>query len=103
MAHLRTFLERISTERPRAGKIIATDGVFSMSGTLAKVPELVELAEEFGAALYLDDAHAVGVIGDGGRGSASVFGMEDRVGHHDGDVLEELLPAWAGSPWATRR
>ena len=79
MAHLRTFLERISTERPGAGKIIATDGVFSMSGTLAKVPELVALAEEFGAALYLDDAHAVGVVGDGGRGSASVFGLEDRV------------------------
>ncbi len=79
MAHLRTFLERISTERPDAGKLIATDGVFSMSGTLAKVPELVKLAEEFGAALMLDDAHAVGVIGDGGRGSASVFGLEDRV------------------------
>ena len=79
MAHLRTFLERISNDRPEAGKIIATDGVFSMSGTLAKVPELVALAEEFGAALYLDDAHAVGVIGDGGRGSASAFGMESRV------------------------
>ncbi len=49
MAHLRTFLERISNERPEAGKLIATDGVFSMSGTLAKVPALVELAEEFGA------------------------------------------------------
>ena len=79
MAHLRTFLERVTRERPEAGKLIATDGVFSMSGTLAKVPELVELAEEFGAALFLDDAHAVGVVGDGGRGSASVFGLEDRV------------------------
>ncbi|WP_420456999.1 aminotransferase class I/II-fold pyridoxal phosphate-dependent enzyme [Rubrivirga sp.] len=79
MAHLRTFLERVSTERPDAGKLIVTDGVFSMSGTLAKVPELVALAEEFGAALFLDDAHAVGVIGDGGRGTASAFGLEDRV------------------------
>ncbi len=79
LAHLRTFLERTAVERPEAGKLIVTDGVFSMSGTLARVPELVELAEEFGAALVLDDAHAVGVIGDGGRGSASVFGLEDRV------------------------
>ncbi|MDT0632878.1 aminotransferase class I/II-fold pyridoxal phosphate-dependent enzyme [Rubrivirga sp. S365] len=77
--HLRTFLERISNERPDAGKLIATDGVFSMSGTIARVPELVGLAQEFGAALFLDDAHAVGVIGDGGRGSASVFGLEDEV------------------------
>ena len=79
LAHLRTFLERTSNDKPEAGKVIVTDGVFSMSGTLARVPDLVELAEEFGAALMLDDAHAVGVVGDGGRGSASVFGLEDRV------------------------
>jgi 8-amino-7-oxononanoate synthase len=64
---------------PDAGKIIVTDGVFSMSGTLAKIPELVELAEEYGAGLYVDDAHAIGVVGEGGRGSASVFGMMDDV------------------------
>ena len=79
LGHLRTFLERVSDEKPDAGKLIATDGVFSMSGTLADVPGLVDLAEEFGAALFLDDAHAVGVVGDGGRGSASAFGLEDRV------------------------
>jgi 8-amino-7-oxononanoate synthase len=76
MEHLRTMLEKSD---PNAGKIIVSDGVFSMSGTLAKVPELVQLAKEFGAALYLDDAHAVGVIGDGGRGTASVFGLSDEV------------------------
>ncbi len=76
MDQLRKFLEAAD---PEAGKIIVTDGVFSMSGTLAKVPELVALAKEFGARLYLDDAHAVGVVGDGGRGSASVFGLTDEV------------------------
>jgi len=76
MAHLRTMLEKAD---PKAGKIIVTDGVFSMSGTLAKVPDLVKLAKEFDAALYLDDAHAVGVVGDGGRGTASVFGLSDEV------------------------
>ncbi|MFY0698133.1 MAG: pyridoxal phosphate-dependent aminotransferase family protein [Balneola sp.] len=76
MDQLRKQLEKAD---PNAGKVIITDGVFSMSGTLAKVPELVKLAKEFDARLYLDDAHAVGVIGDGGRGSASVFGLTDEV------------------------
>jgi 8-amino-7-oxononanoate synthase len=76
MNHLRKLLER---EDPNVGKVIVSDGVFSMSGTLAKIPELVALAKEFGARLYLDDAHAIGVIGDKGRGSASVFGLLDQV------------------------
>lgn len=76
MDQLRKLLER---EDPSHGKIIVSDGVFSMSGTLAKVPELVSLAKEFGARLYLDDAHAIGVIGEGGRGSASSFGLLDDV------------------------
>ena len=79
MAHLRGFLKRAVEERPDAGRLIVTDGVFSMSGTLADVPGLVALAKEFGAGLVLDDAHAVGVIGPGGRGSAAVFGLLDDV------------------------
>ncbi|MEX1211210.1 MAG: aminotransferase class I/II-fold pyridoxal phosphate-dependent enzyme [Balneolaceae bacterium] len=76
LGHLRKLLEKAD---PDAGKIIISDGVFSMSGILADIPGLVELAEEFNARLYLDDAHAIGVIGDGGRGSASVFGLLDKV------------------------
>ncbi|MEM9998861.1 MAG: pyridoxal phosphate-dependent aminotransferase family protein, partial [Bacteroidota bacterium] len=79
MEHLRHQLERVRDRQPDAGTFIVTDGVFSMSGTIAKVPQLVELAKEFGAALMLDDAHAVGVIGDTGRGSASTFGLLDEV------------------------
>lgn len=63
----------------KAGKIIVSDGVFSMSGTIAKVPEMVRLKEKYGARLYLDDAHAIGVIGEGGRGSASTHGLMDDV------------------------
>lgn len=62
-----------------AGKIIVSDGVFSMSGTIANVPELVRLKNKYGARLYLDDAHAIGVIGEGGRGSASTFDLMDDV------------------------
>lgn len=77
--HLRRLLERAQAEHPNAGRLIVTDGVFSMSGVIARIPELVELAETFGAALMLDDAHACGVIGRGGRGSAAYFDLEDRV------------------------
>ncbi len=76
MDQLEKLLQRAD---PDSGKIIITDGVFSMSGTLANVPKLVELAQKYNARLYLDDAHAVGVVGDGGRGSASVFGLTDKV------------------------
>lgn len=76
MEQLEKLLERSD---PNAGKIIVSDGVFSMSGTLAKVPELVALKERYGARLYLDDAHAIGVIGQGGRGSASTFELLNEV------------------------
>ena len=74
--HLRKLLER---ENASSGKIIVSDGVFSMSGSIARIPELVALAREFNARLYLDDAHAIGVIGEGGRGSASSFNLLDEV------------------------
>ena len=79
MDHLRGMLERAHDETPDAGKLIATDGVFSMSGKIAQVPRLLELADEFNAALMLDDAHAIGVIGPRGQGSASTFGLKDEV------------------------
>lgn len=77
--HLRKLLEKASLENPSAGKLIVTDGVFSMSGVVAHIPELVSLAREFDAALMVDDAHAVGVIGPGGRGSAAYHGVADQV------------------------
>ena len=79
LIHLRRLLEKAEAERPEADKLIVTDGVFSMSGRIAQVPELVKLAAEFDAALVLDDAHAVGVIGPGGRGSAAYFGLGEEV------------------------
>src|SRR5690606_35590663 len=79
MRHLRRLLEKYDEQRPGAGKLIVSAGVLSMNGTLAKVPELVALAKEFDAALMLDDAHAIGVIGEGGRGAASAFGLLDEI------------------------
>ncbi len=62
-----------------AGCLIVTDGVFSMGGDIAKLPEICTLAEKYGARVMVDDAHGLGVIGEGGRGTASHFGLEDRV------------------------
>jgi len=76
MEDLESKLKKLPLE---AGKLIITDGVFSMSGDIAKLPEIVELAEKYNAATMVDDAHGLGVIGEGGRGTASHFGLTDKV------------------------
>jgi glycine C-acetyltransferase len=76
MAGLRRALE----ESRGAGKVmVVTDGVFSMDGDIAPLPEIVALAEEYGAFVMVDDAHASGVLGKNGRGTVSHFGLEGRV------------------------
>jgi len=73
-------LERLLARLPEdAGKLIITDGVFSMSGDIANLPKIVELAKKYGARVMVDDAHGVGMIGECGRGTASYFGLEKEV------------------------
>jgi len=73
-------LERVLARIPAdAGKFIVTDGVFSVSGELVNLPEMVPVAEKYGAKIMIDDAHATGVVGVGGRGTASHFGMVDKT------------------------
>ncbi len=62
-----------------APKLIVVDGVYSMEGDIAPVPELVELCEKYNASLMIDDAHGLGVMGDHGRGTADHFGLTDKV------------------------
>ena len=62
-----------------AGKLIVTDGVFSMGGDICNLPEIVRLAKQYNARVMVDDAHGFGVIGKGGRGTASHFGLDDEV------------------------
>ena len=64
---------------PEAGKLIVVDGVFSMEGDIIQLPELCRIAGKYGAALMLDDAHAIGVLGKNGSGTASHFGLTDQV------------------------
>ncbi len=60
-------------------KLIVVDGIFSMEGDIAKLPEMVKLAEKYNAEIILDDAHAIGVLGEMGRGTAVHFGLSDKV------------------------
>jgi len=62
-----------------AGKLIVTDGVFSMGGDICDLPSLVRLKEKYGARLMVDDAHSLGVLGERGRGTAEYFGLTDKV------------------------
>ena len=64
---------------PESIKLIVADGVFSMEGDIVPLPEMVELAEKYDADIMLDDAHALGVLGHQGRGTADHFGLTDKV------------------------
>jgi glycine C-acetyltransferase len=75
VTHLEDLLRASSARR----KIVVTDGVFSMDGDVAPLPDIVEVKDRHGAILVVDDAHATGVLPPGGRGSADAFGLSGRV------------------------
>ena len=76
MADLEECLKKVPEG---CGALIVTDGVFSMGGDVAKLPEIVRLAKKYGARTMVDDAHGLGVLGQGGRGTAHYFGLEKEV------------------------
>jgi 8-amino-7-oxononanoate synthase len=73
-------LERILRRlNPAAGKMVAVDGVFSMEGSIARLPEIVQICKAYESVLLVDDAHSIGVLGDNGRGTAEHFALEHSV------------------------
>ena len=76
MASLEKVLQRCDIDKV---KLIAIDGVFSMEGDIANLPEIVKLAEKYKANIMIDDAHGLGVVGANGRGTANHFGLTDDV------------------------
>ncbi len=64
---------------PESLKLIVVDGIFSMEGDIVKLPQIVKLAEKYNASIMIDDAHSLGVIGVNGSGTASHFGLTDKV------------------------
>jgi glycine C-acetyltransferase len=83
MADLRSQLESASGARRR---VIVTDGVFSMDGSFAPLDQICDLAEQYDALVMVDDSHAVGFVGNGGRGTPELFDVMDRV-----DILTGTL------------
>lgn len=76
MSDLERVLRKSMNYRMR---LIVTDGVFSMDGNIAPLPDIVELAEKYDAFVMVDDAHASGVLGENGRGTVNHFGLDGRV------------------------
>ena len=74
--HLEALLREA---KPEAGKLIVSDGVFSMEGDICNLPRIAELAGQYGARVLIDDAHGLGVLGEHGRGTAEYFGLEDET------------------------
>jgi len=88
MDKLERMLERAAEDG--GGVLVVVDGVFSMEGDIAPLPEIVELCERYGARLMVDEAHAVGVLGERGTGSCELFGLEDRVDLRMGTFSKSL-------------
>lgn len=71
--------KKLSRVDPEKGKMIIVDGVFSMEGDVTPLPEIVEQKNKYGARLFVDEAHSLGVFGENGRGVCEHFGLEDEV------------------------
>lgn len=76
MEDLEKKLKKLPDE---AIKLIVVDGVFSMEGDMARLPEIVDIADRYGSAIFVDDAHSFGVFGENGAGTASHFNLTDKV------------------------
>ena len=83
-------------------KLIAVDGVYGMTGDLAPLPELVELKHKYNAQLFVDDAHGTGVLGESGRGTPELFGVEDEVDFHGG-TFAKAFGTFGGYLCASKR
>ena len=71
--------EQLKDTQSNRFRLIATDGVFSMQGDLAKLDQICALAEKYDALVMVDDSHATGFLGESGRGTSEVFGVVDKV------------------------
>ncbi len=87
MKELEDCLQSVPKDK---GCLIVTDGVFSMSGGIANLPEICRLAKQYGARVMVDDAHGLGTIGEGGRGTASYYGLEKDVDIYMGTFSKSL-------------
>lgn len=100
MADLERLLEKLPHD---AIKLIVVDGVFSMEGDLAKLPEIVELKHKYNCSIMVDEAHGLGVFGEGGRGVCHHFGLQDDIDLIMGTFSKSLasIGGFIASDWDT--
>ena len=87
MNHLEQLLTRRTSNKPT---LIVTDGVFSMDGDIAPMRDIALLAERYGAAVYVDDAHGTGILGETGRGTLEHCDVETRIPYHMGTLSKAI-------------
>lgn len=93
MQHLERTLQKIPEDK---GKLIVVDGVYSMEGDIANLPEMVPVARKYDARILVDDAHAIGVIGREGRGTASYWAEKGMIDEKDVDIITGTFSkSWA--------
>jgi 8-amino-7-oxononanoate synthase len=88
MDKLETMLERAASDE--SGVLVVVDGVFSMEGDVCDLPPVVELCKKYGARLFVDEAHGVGVLGARGAGACELFGLEDQIDLRMGTFSKSL-------------
>ncbi len=99
MADLEEKLKMVPEDK---GILIVTDGVFSMSGDICKLPEIIELKKKYGARVMVDDSHGLGVLGKYGRGTGEYFGLQDEVDIQMG-TFSKSLASLGGFMASTKR
>ncbi len=101
-ADMQDLEQKLQAVPAECGALIVTDGIFSMSGDICKLPEIVALARKYGARVMVDDAHGLGVLGAHGRGTAEYFGLEKEVDIYMG-TFSKSLASLGGYMAATAR
>lgn len=86
---LKMVLERVNRDR-KGGVLVVTEGVYGMTGDLAKLREITDLCEQYDARLFVDDAHGWGVMGESGRGTADYLGVQDKVDMYFGTFAKSF-------------
>ena len=99
MNALERILKRLDDNKK--GRLIITDGVFSMHGDVAKLDKIVELADKYGAKIMVDDAHGLGIVGKTGRGTGELYNLTDRIDLNVG-MLSKAVGAIGGYCATTR-
>jgi len=95
-SNMQDLEEQLVSAKDARYKLIVTDGVFSMDGSIANLPDICSLAQKYDALVMVDDSHSIGVLGKNGRGTPSHYGVEDKIDIYTGTLGKALGGASGG-------